>query len=146
MSGPGVIVRGPARPAAGAPLVLGNPAPPTNSFGAPLPIAERVRQALGTPAPQSPAPVQQQQPLPPMQQPGYPNPHGLVPPGRIPNARVGADPTVTGSIAKPESGKKSGQAKSLEASLLSPHSMAEEAPSSEAASVFNLLSENGKRP
>ena len=121
----------PMRAAVGPPLVLGNQAPPTQSFGTPLPLADRVRQSLG-----SPAPVQRPLP-PPAQQPGYQNPYGLMPPGRIPNARLGADPTVTGSIAAPDKKEKSTRADKLEASLMSPHSLAEQRPSSEAASVFD---------
>ncbi len=59
----------------GEPLVLGNQAPPAHSFGAPLPIAERVRQSLGVQPPASrPAPGAV---------PAQQYPHGLVPPARI---------------------------------------------------------------
>jgi hypothetical protein len=79
---------------------------------------------------------------PPMQAPMPPqqNPYGLVPPARIPSARLGADPVTTASIAKPEPGKKGGQAKQHEANLMSPMSIAEEVPASDAASVFDLFS------
>ena len=119
----------PMRAAVGQPLVLGNQAPPTQSFGAQLPLADRVRQSLGAPAPMH-------QP-PPVRQPGYENPYGLMPPGRIPNARLGADPTVTGSIAaekKSDAKDKSGR---LDADLMSPRAMAEQTATSEAASVFD---------
>jgi len=126
---------------AGSPLVLSNPAPPPNEFGKPAPIADRVRQALGTPAP-----VPQAPPQPPMRQPGYSNPYGLVPPGRIPNARTGTDPTVTGSIAAPERKRDSieRRANRISSSLMDPQSIMDQKPSSEAASVFNLPSVNGK--
>lgn len=137
--------REPARATVGEPLVLGNQnlgnqAPPPHSFGAQLPLAERVRQSLGTPAPT-------QRPLPPpgQQPPSYQNPYGLMPPGRIPNARTGADPTVTGSIAsdkKTAAGEKAARSGKLEASLTSPQSFAEQAPSSEPASVFDLQRTN----
>jgi hypothetical protein len=133
VQGPMVVEREePMRAAVGPPLVLGNQAPPTHSFGTQLPLAERVRQSLG-------APVPAQQPMPPMQQPGYQNPYGLLPPGRIPNARVGADPTVTGSIAveKKSTADEKGR-RATEAKLMSPQSLAEQTPSSEPASVFNL--------
>jgi hypothetical protein len=118
----------PMRAAVGEPLVLGGQAPPTHSFGAPVPLAERVRQSLGTSArvPQSMPPAQ----------PSYQNPYGLVPPARIPNASLGADPTVTGSIA-PEKKLATKKAGTAEANLMSPQSMAEQAPQ-EPASVFNL--------
>jgi hypothetical protein len=143
MRGPSVVLREPAPQSAGTPLVIANPAPPTNSFGTPLPIAERVRQALGTPAPtQAPAPVPMRQAPPPMQppapQPGYQNPYGLVPPARIPNARVGTDPVVTGSIAGTEKRKAGNGASNPEASLMDPRSIAEHSPHTEAASVFDL--------
>jgi hypothetical protein len=143
MQGPTGIERNEQmRAAVGQPLVLGNQAPPPNSFGAPVPIAQRVRDQLGF-QPQ-PGPMQapsMQAPTPPS--PGYQNPYGLMPPGRIPNARLGAEPVVTGSIAKPdakkpEAKKTTGQKGSPEASLMSPRSIVEEAPSSEPASVFNL--------
>jgi hypothetical protein len=93
----------------GAPLVLtgqdlGNRAPPPGSFGTPLPLAERVRQSLGAPAPAAPPAPRHDR-----------NPYGLVPPARVPHARVGAEATVTGSIASGGS-----------ASLFSPHSLAEQ--------------------
>jgi len=143
----------PMRAAVGQPLVLGNQAPPPNSFGAPVPIAQRVRDQLGFQQQAAPtqgqymqaAPMQaprMQAPMPP--QPSYQNPYGLVPPGRIPSARLGADPTVTGSIpkgtkTKSESTKGTTSAPTSSASLMSPQSVAEQGPSSEPASVFNLL-------
>jgi hypothetical protein len=103
---------------AGAPLVLsgqdlGNRAPPPGSFGTSLPLAERVRQSLGAPAPATPPAPRQDR-----------NPYGLVPPARVPHARTGADAIVTGSIARGGS-----------ASLFSPRSLTEQR--SEAASVFD---------
>ena len=131
LQGPTVVEREePMRAAVGTPLVLGGQAPPTHSFGTQLPLAERVRQSLGTPVP-----VQQQ--LPPAQ-PGYQNPYGLVPPGRIPSARLGADPTATGSIAPDRNAAAKSKAVRVEANLMSPQSVAEQAPSSEPATVFNL--------
>ncbi len=143
----------PMRAAVGQPLVLGNQAPPPNSFGAPVPIAQRVRDQLGFQQQVAPtqgqymqaSPMQaprMQAPMPP--QPGDQNPYGLVPPGRIPSARINADPTVTGSIpketkVKSEPKKAAASAASSSASLMSPQAMAEQAPSSEPASVFNLL-------
>ena len=132
--------REPVRAAVGEPLILGNQAPPPNTFGSQRPLAERVRQSLGTPAPA-------QRPLsPPGQQPpSYQNPYGLMPPGRIPNARIGADTTVTGSIAsdkKTAAGEKAARSGKLEANLMSPNSFAEQAPSSEPASVFDLQRTN----
>ncbi|MEX0589736.1 MAG: extensin family protein [Xanthobacteraceae bacterium] len=130
MAGPMVIEREPAIRAAGPPLVLGGQAPPPQSFSAQAPLADRVRQALGAPAPAQ-APVPMQEP------PGYPtgkqNPYGLVPPGRIPNARLGADPVVTGSI-----GSAAKKSSTVGADLMSPESIAEQKASSEPASVFNL--------
>jgi hypothetical protein len=120
----------PMRAAIGEPLVLGGQAPPTHSFGPQAPLAERVRQSLGQSA-RVPAPL-------PAAQPTYQNPYGLVPPGRIPNASLGADPTVTGSISaekKPSAKTKAGR---VEANLMSPESMAEQSPSSVPASVFDL--------
>jgi hypothetical protein len=156
--GPTVIQREPMR-AAGAPLPVGNhslghQAPPPNSFGTPVPIAQRVRDQLGFQQQAAPAQGQYMQaapvqaprmPAPPPPQPGYQqNPYGLTPPGRIPNARLDADPTVTGSIpketkSKSETKKGVTSAPTSSASLMSPQSMAEQAPSSEPASVFNLL-------
>jgi hypothetical protein len=121
----------PMRAAVGPPLVLGGQAPPTHSFGTQLPLAERVRQSLG-------APVPAQQPMPPMQRPGYQNPYGLLPPGRIPNARLGADPTVTGSIAQEKKTAAKDKAGRIEANLMAPQPVSEQTPSSEPASVFNL--------
>jgi hypothetical protein len=140
VQGPAVVQRRePARAAVGEPLVLsnqnlGNQAPPPNTFGTQPPLADRVRQSLGAPVPDA-------RPMPqPAPQPGYQNPYRLLPPGRIPNASLGSDPTVTGSIGsernKPANDKVTQTDKN--ASLLSPRSFAEELPSSEAASVFNL--------
>lgn len=149
--GHAVVQREEPMRAAGAPLVLGqhgNQAPPPNAFGAPVPIAQRVRDQLGFQ--QQAAPAQgyrqaprMQTPMPPPQ-PSYQNPYGLLPPGRIPSARTGADPTVTGSIAKSGAAKAAAKPKDEPgglpaANLLSPRSIAEEAPRGEAASVFNLL-------
>jgi hypothetical protein len=125
-----VIEREQGLRAPGQPLVLGNQTPP-RSAGAPAPIAERVRQALG---------VQQQvQPLPPPQ-PTPQNPYGLVPPGRIPNARLGVDQTVTGSIGgasrKAEAEKKAPNKSG--ANLMSPQPLADQEFPQEPASVFNL--------
>jgi len=159
--GPMVVQRDEPMRAAGTPLSLGNhslgnQAPPPNSFGAPVPIAQRVRDQLGfqqqaapVPGPYMQAPPMQaprmQAPMPP--QPGHQNPYGLVPPGRIPSARLGADPTVTGSIpketkSKSEPKKGATSAPTSSASLMSSQSMAEQAPSSEPASVFNLYRKN----
>jgi hypothetical protein len=149
--GPAVIQRDePMRAAAGQPLVLGNQAPPPNSFGAPVPLAQRVRDQLGFQQQAAPLPGQYMQApptqaprMPPPPQPSYQqNPYGLVPPGRIPSARLGADPTVTGSIpketkSKSEPKKSPTSAPTSSASLMSPHSIADQAPS-EPASVFNL--------
>jgi hypothetical protein len=142
-AGPTVVQHDePMRAAVGQPLVLGNQAPPPGSFT----ISERVRETLrrqqNQPAhqtqyrlqpPPAAAPV-------PMQQ----NPYGLLPPGRIPNARTGADPMVTGSIpretkSKSEPKKGAASAPTSSASLMSSQSLAEQASSSEPASVFNLL-------
>jgi hypothetical protein len=141
MRGPSVIMREPAPQSAGTPLVLSNPAPPANSLGAPLPIAERVRQALGTPAPVQVQPTMPQAPTspPPVPQPGHQNPYGLVPPGRIPNARVGADAVVTGSVPGMEKPTGKGGSRT-DANLKDPRSIAEESPRTEAASVFDLPS------
>jgi hypothetical protein len=128
VAGPMVIAREPAMPVVGPPLVLGNQAPPPNSFGRQAPLAERVRQALGTPPP-APPPMQ----APPAYPSGRQNPYGLVPPGRIPNASLGADPVVTGAVA--DARKKSA---GLDAGLMSPESIADQRPNPEAASVFNL--------
>lgn len=153
--GPSVVQRDEPVRAAGTPLSLGNhslgnQAPSSNSFGAPVPIAQRVRERLGFQQQAEPtrgrymeAPPMQTPP--PPSQPGYQNPYGLVPPGRIPSARLGADPTVTGSIPKETKGrsepkKGTAGAPTTSAGLMSPHSIAEQKPSSEAASVFNLLS------
>jgi hypothetical protein len=131
IQGPSVIEREPALRAAGQPLVLGNQAPPPRSFGAQAPLADRVRQALGAPAPMQAAP-----PPPPVQ----PNPYGLIPPGRIPNASLTADPVVTGSIAGPKKSKD--EAKTPRpvagANLMSAEAIADQKASSEPASVFNL--------
>jgi len=129
--------------AVGDPLVLGNQnlgnhAPPPNTFGAQQPIAERVRQSLGTPV----GPLQQP-PRQPIQHPGQQNPYGLTPPARIPNARTGADPVVTSSIEptkKTSANEKAVRAGKHEAALMSPNSFAEQVPSSEPMSVFNLPS------
>jgi hypothetical protein len=130
MAGPMVIEREPAMRPAGQPLVLGNQAPPPQSFGAQAPLAERVRQALGAPQP-APAPMQAPPPGPRYDKQ---NPYGLVPPARIPNAMFEADSVVTGSVGKV--GKKPAAG----ADLMSPRSIAEEMPSSEAVSVFELFS------
>jgi len=131
VQGPTVVEREqPMRAAVGEPLVLGGQAPSTQSFGTPLPLAERVRQSLGASA-RVPQPM-------PAAQPTYSNPSGLVPPGRIPNASLGSDPTVTGSITpekKPTPNEKAGPPA---ANLMNPQSVAEQAPSSEPASVFDL--------
>jgi hypothetical protein len=142
--GPMMVQREEPVRAPGTPLTLGNhslgnQAPPPNSFGTPVPIAQRVRDQLGFQ--QQPAPMQ----APPPRQPGYQNPYGLTPPGRIPNARFGADPVVvTGSI--PKETKSSGEPKkgalsapTSSASLMSSQSLVEQAPASEPASVFSLL-------
>jgi hypothetical protein len=122
----------PVRAAAGQPMVLGTQPPASGSFSQQAPLAERVRQALGTPAPAPmqapPAGVLQPPPPAPAQ-----NPYGLVPPGRIPNARSGADPVVTGSV---------GSSKNATSSAASPQSFAEEKPNSEATSVFDLQRAN----
>jgi hypothetical protein len=132
IQGPRVIEREPALRSAGPPLVLGGQAPPANSLAAQMPLAERVRQALGTPGPTQAAPP----PPPPVQ----PNPYGLVPPGRIPNASFGADPVVTGSLgAQKKSSDSTNRARSMSgANLMHPESIAEQKASSEPASVFNL--------
>lgn len=126
--GPAAVAREPDPRPVGAPLVLGNQAPPAHSFGTPLPIAERVRQSLGIG--QQPTSVRA-----PDAAPVQPNPYRLIPPGRIPSARTGVDATVTGSIPK-ETKRKT--APSPSANLMSPQSVAEQKPSSEAASVFDL--------
>ena len=133
------------RAAVGQPLVLGqhslgNQAPPPNSFGAPVPIAQRVRDRLGFQQQAAPTqgPYMQAPRMPAPPQPSYQNPSGLTPPGRIPSARTGADPTITGSVAKPAK-KEDGPAGLPEANLLSPRPIAEETPQREAASVFDLL-------
>lgn len=134
--GPSVIAREQSVRPVGPPLVLGNQAPSPGSFGTPLPLAERVRQALGSPT-QSPVPAPvQQAPVPHPAQ----NPYGLLPPGRIPNARVGADPVITGSIKEAEKKPpvKIGTG-AFEPALMSPQSLAEQAPRSEAVSVFDLM-------
>ena len=74
----------------------------------------------------------------PAAQPTYPNPYGLVPPGRIPNASFGADPTVTGSIKPEIMPAPNVKAGPPAANLMSPQSVAEQAPSSAPASVFDL--------
>jgi hypothetical protein len=128
--GPMVIEREQTmRAAVGQPLVLGGQAPLTHSFGTPLPLAERVRQSLGASA-RVPQPM-------PTAQPSYQNPYGLVPPGRIPNASLGADPTVTGSITPEKRPVPKAKAGRVEANLMSPQSVAEQTPP-EPASVFNL--------
>jgi hypothetical protein len=140
VQGPAVVERDePMRAAVGSPLVLGdhslgNRPPPPDTFGAQAPIAQRVRDSLGI-QPQgvpmrAPASVPSQQ-----------NPYGLVPPARIPSARTGADATVTASIPEKKSaGKKKDERKdTVDAGLMSPKSIAEQSPSSEPASVFNLL-------
>jgi hypothetical protein len=135
MQGPAVIEqRQPAQAAAGQPMVLGAQPPTSGSFSQQAPLAERVRQALGSSAlaPMQAPPSGVLQPPPPA--PAQQNPYGLVPPGRIPNARTGsADPVVTGSIG---SSKKPGSP------AASPQSFADEQPSSDAASVFDLQRAN----
>lgn len=129
-NGPSVVAREPVRQPVGAPLVLSDPVSSASASGPPLPIAERVRQALGTPAPmQAPAPSH-----PPI----YRNPHGLVPPGRIPNARIGSDPMVTGSVSGEKNKSAGTRAGKVEANLMDPRSIAEQSPRTEAASVFDL--------
>ena len=66
---------------------------------------------------------------------------------RIPSARTGADPTVTGSIPKESKGKSEPKqvkgvtsAPTSPASLMNPQSIAEQPARSEPASVFNLFS------
>jgi hypothetical protein len=148
--GPTVVQREePMRAATGQPLVLGNhslgnQAPPPSSFT----ISERVREALRRDQPPSQPAYPPQYPsnrapatVPaPMQQ----NPYGLTPPGRIPNARLNGDPTVTGSIPretmrKGEPTNAVASASTSAANLMSPRSMTDHAPSSEPASVLNLL-------
>jgi hypothetical protein len=135
VQGPSVIEREPALRSAGPPLVLGGKAPPPNSFGTQAPLADRVRQALGTQAPAQAAP-----PPPQPSQPTQYNPYGLVPPARIPNASLGADPVVTGSMGAQKKSKD--EAKILRAAagtnLLSPESIPDQKSSSEPVSVFNL--------
>lgn len=125
----------------GPPLILGNQAPPPHSFGAQAPLADRVRQSLGI---QRGAPMQ----VPPAAIPARQDPYGIVPPGRIPSARVDADETVTGSIpnetkSKTDPGKENdamrAPAPALSPSLTSPRAMAEQAPAEEALSVFDLF-------
>jgi hypothetical protein len=148
--GPMVVEReAPTRAVVGPPLVLGNhglgsqgsdsqgfgnQAPPPDSLGAAAPLAQRVRDSLGI-QPQG-APMRA-----PASVPARQNPYGLVPPGRIPSARTGADATVTGSIPENKStgNKKDERKVAVDAGLMSPKSIAEQAPSSEPASVFNLL-------
>jgi hypothetical protein len=137
MQGPTVIERSePIRAASGQPLVLGNQAPPAGSFT----ISERVREALRRDQGQPSSQPQYQPPRPPAPSPApmQQNPHGLVPPARIPNARLGADPIVTGSIGKPAAEKKPGKTGLPDSTLMNPQRFAEQAPSSEPASVFNL--------
>jgi hypothetical protein len=137
MRGPSVIEREPAMRGAGQPLVLGNQGPPPHSLGAPAPIAERVRQALGVQQPPSAPPP----PPAPPPQPIQSNPYGLTPPGRIPNARLGADPVVTGSIgraAKNVDGGVKARHQPGKADLMSPQPIADQEPLPEPASVFNL--------
>jgi hypothetical protein len=131
--GPAVIEREPALRSAGPLLLLGGKAPPPNSFGTQAPLADRVRQALGTPAPAQPA-------LPPPPQPTQSNPYGLVPPGRIPNASLGADPIVTGSIGAQKKSKDEARTSRpvAGANLMSPESIVDQKANSEPASVFNL--------
>lgn len=128
IAGPIMIEREPAMRAAGPPLVLGNHAPSPQTFARQAPLAERVREALGV-TPHAAAP-----PPPPAAFPAQQNPYGLVPPGRIPNASIASDPTVTGSIGS----SATRTAPAGEANLLSPESIAEQRASSEPASVFNL--------
>jgi hypothetical protein len=137
MHGPKVIERDPAMRPVGQPLVLGNQGPPAHAFGKQSPIAERVRQALGV---QHPVAAQPSPPAPPPQ-PVPTNPYGLVPPGRIPNARLGGDQTVTGSIsgaAKKTDAERKARVRTRGADLISPQPIADHEPGSEPASVFNL--------
>jgi hypothetical protein len=125
-----VIEREPAMRAAGQPLVLGGQAPPTQNFGTPLPLAERVRQAIGNPPPAQAAPAR-----PPMQT----DPYGLVPPGRIPNANLRPDPRPTGSIGNAARRvEASGSRSSPTANLMSPQPLADQDAVAEPSSVFNL--------
>jgi hypothetical protein len=132
--GPTVIEREPAMRAAGQPLVLGGQAPPTQNFGTQLPLAERVRQAIGSPPAGQAAPAPQPMPS---------NPQGLVPPGRIPNANLGPDPRPTGSIGSairksdPKT-KDEMSRRDPQANLLDPQPLADQDTAAEPASVFNL--------
>ena len=132
VQGPTVIQREPVLRSAGPPLVLGGKAP--NSLGAQAPLADRVRQALGTSAPAQAAPP----PPPPPPQPMQSNPYGLVPPGRIPNASLGPDPVVTGSIGAQKKSKDDAKRSVAGTYLMSPESIADQKSSSEPVSVFNL--------
>jgi hypothetical protein len=131
LQGPTVVEREPAMRAAGQPLVLGNQPPPQNFGTQQAPLAERVRQAIGSPPPGQVAPM-------PGRQPVQPDPYGIVPPRRIPNASLGADPVTTASI----NGQKSGNDRSLRAAsanLMSPESIADQKESAEPTSVFDLI-------
>ena len=129
--GPTVIEREPPMRSAGQPLVLGNQAPPPQNFGTQqqLPLAERVRQAIGNPPPGQAAPV-------PARQPAQPDPYGIVPPRRIPNASLGPDPMTTGSIGAPKAKDDGKYVRAAGGNLMSPESIADQ--SAEPASVFNL--------
>jgi hypothetical protein len=133
VQGPKVIEREPAMRATGQPLVLGGQAPPTQNFGTPLPLAERVRQAIGSPPPGQAVPM-------PSPQPAPTNPYGLVPPGRVPNASLRADPVTTGSIGAQKKSREDGKFMRAAggANLMSPESIADQREGSEPASVFNL--------
>jgi hypothetical protein len=133
IQGPRVIEREPAMRTAGQPLVLGGQAPPTQSFETPLPLAERVRQAIGSPPPGQAAPM-------PAPHPAQSNPYGLVPPARVPNASLRADPVTTGSIGGQKKPREDGKLMRAAggANLMSPESIADQREGSEPASVFNL--------
>jgi hypothetical protein len=136
IQGPSVIQREPAMPAPGQPLVLGGQAPPTQNFGTPVPLAERVRQAIGSTSPGHAAPM-------PAPHPAQPNPYGLVPPARVPNASLRADPATTGSIDGQKKSREEGKfMRAGAANLMSPESIADQRESSEPASVFNLPRSN----
>jgi hypothetical protein len=124
-SGPYVIERERDIRPAGPPLVLGGQAPSPHSFGRSLPLEDRVRQALGTPAVSTP---------PPFARPIAPPANRPVPPAPVPTARRGADALVTGSTGEPKRPGKSGN------SMVSPQPIAEQVGVPAApASVFDLL-------
>jgi hypothetical protein len=132
IQGPVVIEREPPMRAPGQPLVLGGQAPPTQSFGTQLPLAERVRQAIGSTPPAQAAPMRSPQPP-------SSNPYGIVPPARVPNASLRADPVTTGSIDRKKRVEEDKLMRAaVGANLMSPESIADQRASSEPASVFNL--------